>query len=83
MASYVTGSAKTSLIAQDRKFDCFTQTQSFMNALSNFNVIVDRSKVVCFCCLLFQAHEWSGVLMEPWLIRSWLCVAVQLRGIGQ
>ena len=41
---------KTSLIIQDRKFVIFfTQTQSFMNALSNFTISVDQSKVVCFC----------------------------------
>ena len=45
---YVTGSAKAGLIAEDRKFDFFTQTQSLMNAPSNFTVIVDQSKVVCF-----------------------------------
>jgi len=33
--TYVTGSAKTSLIAHDMKFDFITQTQSLMNALSN------------------------------------------------
>ena len=45
----VTGSAKTGLIAQDRKFDFFTHTQSFMNALSNFTITVNQNKVVCFC----------------------------------
>ena len=50
---YVTGSTKTVLIAQDRKFDFFTLTQSLMNALSSFTAIVDQSKVVCFCWLLF------------------------------
>ena len=49
----VTGSTKTVLIAQDRKFDFFTQTQSLMNALSSFTATVDQSKVVCFCWLLF------------------------------
>ena len=49
----VTGSTKTVLIAQDRKFDSFTQTQSLMNALSSFTATVDQSKVVCFCWLLF------------------------------
>ena len=34
----------------------FTQTQSLMNALSNFTVIVDQSKVVCF----FKA-QWRAV----------------------
>ena len=51
--TYVTGSTKTVLIAQDRKFDFFTQTQSLMNALSSFTATVDQSKVVCFCWLLF------------------------------
>ena len=51
--AYVTGSTKTVLIAQDRKFDFFTQTQSLMNALSSFTATVDQSKVVCFCWLLF------------------------------
>ena len=50
---FVTGSTKTVLIAQDRKFDFFTQTQSLMNILSNFTATVDQSKVVCFCWLLF------------------------------
>ena len=50
---YVTGSTKTVLIAQDRKFDFFTQTQSLMNALSSFTATVDQSKVVYFCWLLF------------------------------
>ena len=50
---YVTGSTKTVLIAQDRKFDFFTQTQSLMNALSSFTATVDQSKVVCYCWLLF------------------------------
>ena len=50
---FVTGSTKTVLIAQDRKFDFFTQTQSLMNALSSFTATVDQSKVVCFCWLLF------------------------------
>ena len=36
----VTGSTKTVLIAQDRKFDFFTQTQSLMNALSSFTIII-------------------------------------------
>ena len=52
-AIYVTGSTKTVLIAQDRKFDFFTQTQSLMDALSSFTATVDQSKVVCFCWLLF------------------------------
>ena len=50
---FVTGSTKTVLIAQDRKFDFFTQTQSLMNVLSSFTASVDQSKVVCFCWLLF------------------------------
>ena len=54
--TYVTGSTKTVLIAQDRKFDFFTQTQSLMNALSSFTVTVDQSKVVCF----FNA-QWRAV----------------------
>ena len=50
---FVTGSTKTVLIAQDRKFDCFTQTQGLMNTLSSFTATVYQSKVVCFCWLLF------------------------------
>ena len=53
LLAFVTGSTKTVLIAQDRKFDFFTQTQSLMNALSSFTATVDQSKVVCFCWLLF------------------------------
>ena len=52
----ITGSAKTGLIAQDRKLDFFTQSQSLINALSNFTVTVDQSKVICF----FQA-QWQAV----------------------
>ena len=62
--TYVTGSTKTVLIAQDRKFDFFTQTQSLMNALSSFTATVDQSEVVCFCWLLFQstvASRTSGL----------------------
>ena len=88
MIIFVTGSTKTVLIPQDRKFDFFSQTQSLMNVLSSFTATVDQSKVVCFCWLLFLKHsgepyEWSGVLMEPWPTRRWLCVVVQLRGAGQ
>ena len=43
---YVTGSKKTILITQDRKYDFFMQTQSLMNALSSFTATVDQSKVV-------------------------------------
>ena len=46
---------KTGLIAQDRKFEFFIQTQSLMNALSNFTVIVSQGKAVCFCWLLFSS----------------------------
>jgi len=37
---YVTGSTKTGLIAHDCRFDFSSQTQSFMNTLSNFAIIV-------------------------------------------
>jgi len=43
-----TGSAKTDLIAHDRKFDVITQTQSLMNALSNITAIDNQSKGICF-----------------------------------
>ena len=80
----VTGSAKTDLITQDGKFDFFTQTQSFMNALSNFTVTVDQGKFLLAAFLKHSGElcELSGTLMEPWLMRRWLCVAVRLRGIG-
>jgi len=41
---YVTGSAKTGLIAHDKKFDFITQTQSLMNALSNITAAENQSK---------------------------------------
>jgi len=44
----VTGSAKTGLIAHDRKFDFITQTQSLMNALSNITATDNWSKGICF-----------------------------------
>ena len=55
--------------------------QSFMNALSNYTVTVDQSKVVCYLLSAFfkqsgEPYEWSGVLIEPWPTRRWLCVAV-------
>ena len=53
---YVTESAKTVFIAQDRKLDFFAQTQSLTNALSNFTVTVEQSKVVCF----FKA-QWRAI----------------------
>ena len=62
--NYVTESAKTVLITQDRKFDFFTQTQSLKNVLSNFTVTVVQSKVVCFFWLLFSstvASHTSGL----------------------
>ena len=86
LVTYVTGSAKTVLIAQDRKLDFFTQTQSIMNALSNFTVTVDQSKKVCFCWLLFKstvASRTSGLGSwwdpgQPGDSCVWLCSSVVL-----
>ena len=56
-SSFVTGSTKTVLIAQDRKFDFFTQTQSLMNALSSFTA---RVKWSAFAGCFFKA-QWRAV----------------------
>ena len=45
---------------------CVAQTQSFMNALSNCTVTVDRVKWSAFACWHSgELYEWSGILMEP------------------
>jgi len=53
---YVTESAKTSLIARDRKF---TQTQSLMNALSNITATDSQSKGICFFSSTVASHTSS------------------------
>ena len=55
----VTGSTKTGLITQDRKFDFFTQTQSLINALSNFTVTVNQ-RWSAFVGCFFKA-QWRAV----------------------
>jgi len=54
----MTESAKTSLIAHDRKFDFITQTQSSMNALSRPQTA--RVKGSAFCSCFLQAL-WRAV----------------------
>ena len=52
----MTGSAKTGLIAHDRKFNFFlSQTQRHINTLSSFTAKVKKFWVVCFCWLLFTS----------------------------
>jgi len=59
-----------------RRFDFSSQTQSFMNTLSNFTIKVIQAWVVCFSWLLFSSplatYKQSGILMETWPTRSWL-----------
>jgi len=51
----VTGSAKTGLIAHDRKFNFLSQTQRHINTLPSFTAKMKKSWVACFCWLLFPS----------------------------
>jgi len=53
----VTGSAKTGLIAHDRKFNFITQTQSLMNALANITTTDNQSKGICFFQALWRTVQ--------------------------
>ena len=54
-----------------------------MNALSNFAFTVDKSKVIYFFQAQWQAVRVVWGLVGALATRRWLCVTVQLRGIGQ
>ena len=73
LSEYVTGSTKTVLIAQDRKFNFFTQTK-----LNECTIKFHCHSLPEWSGLLLLAafsehsgepYEWSGVLMEPWPTR--------------
>ena len=59
---YVTESVKIGLVAHDSTFDFASQTQSFMNTLSNFKIKITRGMVVV---LNHSGEQRSGTLIEP------------------
>ena len=78
LKTFVTGSAKTGLIAHDRKFNFLSQTQRHINTLSSFTAKMKKSWVVCFCWLLLPSPlaictsglgpSWSsGGKVEEWV----------------
>ena len=52
---FVTGSAKTGLIAHDIKFNFLSQIQRHINTLSSFTAKMKKSLVVCFCWLFLPS----------------------------
>ena len=80
----MTGSAKTGLIAHDRKFNFLSQTQGHIDTPSSFTA---KKKVMGG--LLLQAassqpisdpYKRSGSIMEHWCEGRGLGVTVKLRG---
>ena len=51
----MTGSAKTGLIAHDRKLNFLSQAQRHISTLSSFTGKIKKSRVVCFCWLLLPS----------------------------
>ena len=81
----LTGSAKTGLIAHDRKFNLLSQTQRYINTLSNFTAKMKKFWVVCNLLAAFSQpigdpYEWSGSIMELWWEGRGLSVTVKLCG---